>query len=188
MDHLTEFLRTPRDIGTVAPSSQALATAMVEWVDWDRVDVAVEYGPGTGVFTSEILSHVRSDAVFFAVEANATFATAFRKSFPGVKLYEDSVGNIGRISSQQGVSKIDCVVSGLPWATFSGTQQDRYLDEMVAMMPDGSQFATFAYLHGLPLISGRRFRARLDSHFANVETSETVWKNFPPAIVYRCRR
>ena len=45
---------------------------------------------------------------------------------------------------------------------------------------------TFAYLQGLLLKAGKRFRKRLDDTFANVRRSPTVWWNLPPAFVYRC--
>ena len=188
MDHFAEFLRTPREIGTVAPSSKSLVTAMVDWIEWDRVEVAVEYGPGKGAITGEILQRLRRTATFFAVEQNASLASSFRKEFPDITLYEDSVENIAAICDEHGVSKIDSVISGLPWASFSDEQQDHYLDEMLNKMPAGAQFVSFAYLVGLPFASGRRFRRCLDNHFTSVETSEIVWKNFPPAVVYRCRK
>ena len=188
MDHFAEFLRTPRDIGTVSPSSRSLVAAMVDWIEWDRVEVAVEYGPGKGAITGEILQRLRRTATFFAIEQNASFAASFRKEFPNVTLYRDSVENIAAICDEHGVSKIDSVISGLPWASFSDEQQDHYLNEMLKKMPPGAQFVSFAYLVGLPLASGRRFRRCLDNHFTSVETSEIVWKNFPPAVVYRCRK
>ena len=188
MDHLAEFLRTPREIGTVVPSSKSLVSAMVEWIDWDNTNVAVEYGPGKGVMTGEVLKRLSPGANFFAIELNALFAAAFRENFPDVALYEESVENIASICDRQGVSQLDSVISSLPWATFSEEQQELYLDEMLKKMRTGAQFATFAYIVGLPLASGRAFRRRLDERFASVVTSETVWKNFPPAIIYRCRK
>ena len=188
MDHFAEFLRAPRTIGMVTPSSKNLAAAMVDWIEWDRVEVAVEYGPGTGAFTEEIMQRMHRTATFFAVEQNALFAASFRQTLPEITLYEDSVENIAAICAEQGVSAIDAVISSLPWASFPDEQQDLYLDEMLKQMPPGAQFVSFAYLVGLPLASGRRFRQHLDDHFTSVETSEIVWKNFPPAVVYRCRK
>ena len=36
--------------------------------------------------------------------------------------------------------------------------------------------------------AGRRFRGQLNESFSHVESSPTVWRNLPPAFVYRCRR
>jgi phospholipid N-methyltransferase len=58
---------------------------------------------------------------------------------------------------------------------------------MTVLKPKG-QFVTFAYLHGLPLPAGRQFAARLPEYFTEIRKSHPVWRNVPPALVYRCRR
>jgi phospholipid N-methyltransferase len=55
-------------------------------------------------------------------------------------------------------------------------------------MKDGGKFATFAYLQGLIMPAGIRFRKQLETQFSKVEISKVVWKNLPPAIVYRCQK
>ncbi len=55
-------------------------------------------------------------------------------------------------------------------------------------LADGGQFATFAYLHGLPLPAARRFRKRLGAFFSSVGRSRIVWRNLPPALVYQCTK
>ena len=93
-----------------------------------------------------------------------------------------------RFAGAERVSKVDLVVSGLPWAVFSDRDQTELLDTTIERMGEGARFATFAYLQGLLLPAGKRFRRKLDSRFREVETSRTVWRNLPPAVVYRCRR
>ncbi len=50
----------------------------------------------------------------------------------------------------------------------------------------GGSFATFAYVQGAVLPAGRRFRQLLGEHFTRVHASPIVWRNAPPAFVYRC--
>ena len=57
----------------------------------------------------------------------------------------------------------------------------------VASLAPGGVFATFAYVQGTVLPAGKRLRALLEDRFAAVETSPVVWRNAPPAVVYRCR-
>ena len=45
-----------------------------------------------------------------------------------------------------------------------------------------------AYLQGLMFPNGQRFRRLLGEVFRGVEISPVVWKNIPPAFVYRCRK
>jgi phospholipid N-methyltransferase len=78
-------------------------------------------------------------------------------------------------------------VSGLPWAGFAATRQTRILDAVVASLRPGGWFTTFAYVHAAGWPPGRRFRRLLEARFSEVERSRVVWKNLPPAFVYRCR-
>lgn len=184
---LKEFVSKPQEIGAIAPSSPALAREVVGSIDWDQVRVAVEYGPGLGAITREILT--RTDGKdFFAIELNQAYAERFRRNFPSVPLYRDSVANVVSIAADYGVEVIDCVISGLPWANFSDAVQDELLDATFEVLREKGQFVTFAYMHGLALPAGRRFREKLGRRFHKVDRSPVVWRNTPPAVVYHCVR
>ena len=183
-----EFLSKPRSVGAISPSSTGLARKMVDWIDWTRVNAVVEYGPGTGAFTGHILSRLRPDARFVAIEINPAFAQTLKRRCPEISIHQESVANVRAVCDREGIESVDVVVCGLPWASFAEDQQDEYLDAMMTVLGPGGRFATFAYLSGLLLRAGRRFRRRLRNHFSEVDTSKTVWRNLPPAFAYRCRR
>ena len=178
----------PTATGAIAPSSRNLARRMVEWIDWPQVQTAVEYGPGTGAFTGHILERLRPAARFFAVEVNPELIEIFSKTHPSVQVYRDCVANVKSLCIREGIDRVDAIVSGLPWATFSSGDQTEFLAATRSVLRPGGQFVTFAYLHGLLVPGGLRFRKRLRRAFASVECSPTVWGNLPPAFVYRCRR
>lgn len=161
---------------------------MADSIDWAAGGVVVEYGPGTGAFTGEILARLRPGARFFAVELNPVFCEALRVRFPELHVHQASVQQVAELCRRENVEQIDAILSGLPWAAFSDSDQAACLGAMMSVLKPGGQFATFAYLQGLLLPAGRRFRRRLGECFSTVESSRVVWRNFPPAIVYRCRR
>ncbi len=185
---LREFMSRPTTVGAVSPSSARLAEAMVSWVDWKTIHKVIELGPGTGVFTEAILQRAGADCRYLAVEINPSLAAIFRGRFPRLRLAEDSVSNLVEICAREGQSEADLIVSGLPWASFSSKDQVEYLDAVMAVLRKGGAFCTFAYLQGLLLAQGRAFRRRLHDQFEQVAVSDVVWKNVPPAFVYRCRR
>lgn len=185
---LTAFLRHPIATGAIAPSSPHLAREMVNWVDWNRVDACVEFGPGTGAFTPAILESLSRDARFLAVELNTEFAQTMARKFPHVDTVCRSVEDIEQICDERGVARIDCIICGLPWAAFSADLQRRLMNAVLTRMSSGGYFATFAYLQGTVLPAGRRFARLLDESFGEVRRSRTVWRNLPPAFVYRCRK
>lgn len=183
-----EFLSNPVSVGAIGPSSRGLALRMVEWIDWESVSTVVEYGPGTGAFTSQILQHHRPGTEFFAVELNAQFAATLATRFPDLAILQDSVGNIEELCRQRDVAQVDAIICGLPWAAFSDDMQTEYLDAMMKVLKPGGHFATFAYLSGMALPAAHRLRRKLQNSFGEVRMSRTVWRNIPPSFVYQCRR
>jgi len=185
---IREFLAQPATTGAVAPSSESLARTMVENLGLDQAEAVLEYGPGTGVFTKFILEELKSDARFAAIEVNPEFAKIFKRRYPHVRLFQDTVANARIICDDAGMQSVDCIISGLPWAAFTESMQTKFLDEMMRVLKPGGLFVTFAYLHGLALPPARRFANLLPAYFTNVVKSRVVWLNVPPAFVYRCRR
>lgn len=185
---LSAFLRHPIATGAIAPSSRRLAREMVSWVDWDRVKVCVEFGPGTGAFTPGILESMRAGTRFLAVELNERFAAMMATKFPQVETLCRSVADIEEICDQRGIAQIDCIICGLPWAGFSADLQRCLMNAVLSRLSPGGHFATFAYLQGTLLPAGIRFAELLQDSFGEVRRSRTIWRNLPPAFVYRCRK
>lgn len=183
---LGEFLLHPAKTGAITPSSQSLARTMVEWIDLPKARTVVEYGPGTGAFTGFILKRMPADSRFVAIELNSRLAELFRLRYPDLTLVEDSVANVGAICRGLGIESVDCIVCGLPWASFPESLQILLLNRMMEVLSEHGQFVTFAYLQGLLLPAGRRFAELLPRYFSHVSRSRTVWLNLPPAFVYQC--
>lgn len=185
---LKEFLANPGTVGAIAPSSRALAARMLETVDFGSVGSIVEFGPGTGAFTGEILSRLRDGTRFVAIEINEPMARALRERHPGVAVHHDSVANVREVCAKEGIAAVDVIVSGLPWASFPEALQRKLLEAAVSVLRPGGQFITFGYTFASRLPKGRRFRAKLPEYFMRVEKSGVVWRNLPPAFVMRCTR
>ncbi len=181
---LRQFIFYPGQTGAIAPSSDGLAELITERAGLADASVVVEWGPGTGVFTEKILRKKQPDALFFAMEMNPDFVAATKARCPGIRIYHDSAAHTLRYLEQNGLTQCDCVICGLPWAAFDEFLQDALLDTLVAILRPGGRFLTFAYLQGLLLPAGRRFRRKLKTRFADVTTTRTVWRNLPPAFVY----
>ena len=182
------FLRHPSQVGAIAPSSPSLVRTMVDWFDWESARGIVEFGPGTGVFTEAIEQKRHPDSTFFAIERSAEMAAIARERCPGTTIYEDSVTNVADLCRQQNIDQVDAIICGLPWASFSASLQNEIMQETLAVLRPGGQFATFAYWQGVILPAGVRFSCRLKQSFSSVQKSPTAWRNLPPAFVYRCVR
>src|SRR4051794_3930992 len=67
------FAKHPNMIGWMLPSSPFVVNEVLKHVDWKRARVIVEYGPGVGTFTHEILRLMGPDASLVVFETNDEF-------------------------------------------------------------------------------------------------------------------
>ena len=185
---VAEFFQKPLATGALAPSYSYLAKTMAQHAGLAGARTVLEYGPGTGAFTSHILRELDPQSKFAAIEINPRFAAAFKAAHPGVPLFEDSVENVRAICDVLEVATVDCVISGLPWAFFSKSMQVKFLDQTMLVLKPGGTFVTFGYLQSVALPAGRHLASLLPAYFTAISRSPIVWRNFPPAFVYRCRR
>ncbi len=148
----------------------------------------VELGPGTGAITTQIIQHMGEYNNFLGIELNEKIHHYVSMRFPQHKIILDNAVNLPQIIKKENIDPIDIVISGLPWAIFPGDLQDQILSAIVQSLKDEGIFSTFAYIHGYVLPAAKRFKHKLYKHFSKVEKSSIIWKNIPPAYVYKCTK
>ena len=188
MNFLIQFIRNPETIGAVAPCSQSLIEKMIEWIDFDSVEVVIEYGPGSGSITRELIKRLKPGTTFFAIEINELMFEGIRNNVPGVAIYKDSVVNVRKYLEKHGKKHADAIISNLPWSFFPGQLQSEILSNTLDVLSDGGGFATYANLTGILLPAGKRFKNSLYRSFTMVKKSSISLSNLPPAFVYYCEK
>lgn len=161
---------------------------MVQWIEWSQAKSVIEFGPGTGVFTEAALAAKNAETQFFAIEQSSELAAATAQRCPGVDIHHGSVVDVARLCEERSIQNVDAIICGLPWAAFPESLTDQIMEAMFRVLRPGGQFATFAYWQGVVLPAGMKFSRRLHQQFSSVQRSPTVWRNLPPAFVYRCIR
>lgn len=187
---LREFARDPHHTAAVAPSSAALARDMTAPVPVTGAPTVVELGPGTGAFTGAIQQRLGGRGRHIAVELHDEWARLLTERYPGVEVVRADAGELAAILAERGVSQVDTIVSGLPWAAYTAERTGPSLHTVIArtLAPTGA-FTQFAYSltrHWAP--PARAQLADLRRHFAEVTIGRTVWRNLPPAVVYQARQ
>jgi phospholipid N-methyltransferase len=185
---LTRFVRHPFQVGAVAPSSAALAELAVVGLPESGDPVVVELGAGTGAFTGLIQDRLAGRGYHLAVEVDPVFASVLRRRHPRVDVAVADAVRLPELVALRGLTRVDVVVSGLPWAAFGPAQAGATLTNVASVMGPHAAFSTFAYVHALWSPPARRLQAGLEAVFEEVVPSRTVWANLPPALVYHARR
>jgi phosphatidylethanolamine/phosphatidyl-N-methylethanolamine N-methyltransferase len=185
---LGQWLRTPGQIGAIAPSSSRLARAISTSIPDHGDPVVVELGAGTGPFTAEIQRKLAGRGRHLAVEINPTLAQLLRNRYTQTEVIEGDAGLLPALLAERGLGHADVVISSLPWAVFEPETQELLLTAARDVLAPHSVFSTFAYAHAAPLPGARRFRELAARHFEEIIPSRTVWRNLPPAFVLHARR
>jgi phosphatidylethanolamine/phosphatidyl-N-methylethanolamine N-methyltransferase len=185
---LAEFLKHPRSVGAIAPSSRFLAKAICDAAELTKRSVVVEFGPGTGAFTSRIASTLNETQRYIGIEINRYFFEELQREFPQLTFSCTSVEKLVDVMDTAGIASIDAIICGLPWASLPIEVQTTTFRAMRAFMREGAVFCTFAYVQGVILPAARTLRKRLSAEFSDITCTPIIWRNFPPAFVYVCRR
>ncbi len=187
---LAAAIKSPRQVGAIIPSSRFLGRAMMRLADMENARTVIEYGPGTGTITSEIVRSLHPQSRFFAIELNESMAQVFTRNHPHLKLYVRSVADVEQICSAEKLppGSVDVIISGLPWSVLPEALQTELLEATVRVLRPGGVMLTYGYHGGLLLKAGRKFSRSLPRFFSKVTRSKPVWLNLPPAFVYRCEK
>jgi phospholipid N-methyltransferase len=141
------FFRHPLMLGSIVPSSRFLIRQLLKPVDWEQAKVIVEYGPGVGVITTEVLRRMRADSMLIAIETNPDFVTYLRDSIqdPRLHVVEGSAEAVDEILQRYGHSSASYVISGIPFSTIPAPVRERILQKTCAALKPGGSFLVYQF-------------------------------------------
>ena len=190
-DHLLflgRFLRSPRTVGAIAPSSRWLAGRMIDGLDLgDGVRMA-ELGPGTGSFTTAIAARLPAGGRCLAVERDETFARRLDGRWPSIDCVADGAERLAALAGARDLLPLDHIVSGLPFASLPAVTTRIVMDAIRDTLRPGGTFTTFQYLHAYWLPPAVAFRRAMTERMGGDMARTLVVGNLPPAFVLRWRR
>ena len=179
---LRSFLRDWRTIGSVTPSSRYLVGAMLDQIDFDRTRRIVEYGPGTGVFTREIMRRLAPDGQLLTLDTEAHFIDDLRAQFPGdprLIAVRGSAAQIERHVAALGWDGAEVIISGIPYTAMPAPLREGILSASARALAPGGFFTPYQYSPYIRPLLGQLF-GRVEAHW--------VFRNVPPAFYFACRR
>ena len=169
------FLRRPLQNASLVPSSAAASRAMLHGIDFSAIRSVVELGPGTGVFTKEILARCHLDAKVLLVEVEESYVKMLRGEFgPRVTIEHGGAHRLDELLKKHGMPKADLIVSGLP-VSLPEPMRRMILQSIEEHTTEGAIFRFFTYN---PLLMRRAYRT------LPVRRISLVLENFPPLWVY----
>ncbi len=177
------WLRHPRHVGAVLPSSRGLGRLMAAQLDVERPGSVVELGGGTGAITRELLAAGIHPRRLLVLERDPHFHRMLRERFPAVKVIQGDAAALGEVVRDNDAGPVSAVVSGLPMLNFPADLQNAILQGAFEQMDGEGLFVQFTYSPAPPIPRGRLAQLGLKA-----ERAGRVWLNVPPASVWCFRR
>jgi len=141
------FIKHPKMLGSLIPSSRFLVNKVLSEVDWVRARVFLEYGPGVGTFTTEILRRMRPDAVLIVLETNADFVRFLRGKIHDDRLHvvHGSAAEADAALASLNLSQADYVISGIPYTTIPPEVREVILRKTHALLHPHGAFLVYQF-------------------------------------------
>jgi phospholipid N-methyltransferase len=141
------FIKHPKMLGSLIPSSRFLVNKVLNEVDWARARVFLEYGPGVGTFTTEILRRMRPDAVVIALETNADFVRFLRGRIHDDRLHvvHGSAADADTALAKLNLSHADYILSGIPYTTIPAEVREVILRKTHSLLHPSGAFLVYQF-------------------------------------------
>ena len=174
---LRGFIKHPKMVGSIIPSSRILINKMLGPVDWETTRLFVEYGPGVGTFTRPILDMLGPDATLVTIDTNADFTAYLKQSIddPRLVAVTGSAAEVEKILADRGLGKADYVLSGLPFSTLPPGVGDAIAKATSKVIRPGGAFLIYQF--------SPKVRDFIAPFFERIERG-FEWVNVPPATLF----
>lgn len=175
-----QWLRSPKSMGSVIPSSKALARAVTDQIVWEPGQTIVELGAGTGAISQGLLDSGLPPEAMMMVELDRPLFEYLRDRFPAVRVINGDATRLVDILRQQGVEQVSTVISGLPMVNMPIEFQRSIVEQsFAALRPEGC-LLQYSYSPVTPI--------RAKQLEVEAKLVRFVIRNLPPATVWRFRR
>ena len=173
------FFKNPRMLGSLIPSSRFLIKQLLRDVRWNDVRVIVEYGPGVGTISGEILKRMRPDAKLIVFEINDDFVKVMRNRFrdPRLHVMHRSAAEVRDALRELGLESADCAVAGIPFSIMKEEDRQAVIRNTHASLRPGGSFLVYQF--------SSRVRADLEKIFGPVRKGFEPL-NILPARLFHC--
>lgn len=174
------FFKQPLLLASIIPSSRYVVRRLLERIDWTEARVVVEYGPGIGNVTREMLRRLRPDGILLALELNPDFVEYLKREYddPRLRVVHASAADVRKVLTELGLPRANYIVSGIPFTTMPDGVRKQVMSESRHALEDGGEMIVYQFL--------RTVRPYLRRIFGRVE-EEYELLNILPTRLYYCQ-
>jgi len=175
-----QWLRSPKSMGSVLPSSRALARAISRAITRQPGQRIIELGAGTGAITRGLIESGLPQDAITVIEVDEPLCAYLRAHLPGIQVIQGDATRMSDILGAEATGRVGTVISGLPMVNMPLAFQRAIIEQSFALLgPDGC-ILQYSYSPIRP-IPAKKLGVR-------AELVNYVVRNLPPATVWRFTR
>jgi phosphatidylethanolamine/phosphatidyl-N-methylethanolamine N-methyltransferase len=174
-----QWLRSPKSMGAVLPSSRVLARAVTEAVRWRPGQHVIELGAGTGAISQGLIDSGLPPEALVMIELDRPLSDYLRGRFPAVRVINGDATRLVDIVRQQGITEVGTVISGLPMVTMPLAFQRAIIHQSLELLGPEGCLLQYSYSPVSP-IPARKLGV-------DAQLVKFVVRNLPPATLWRFR-
>ncbi len=166
-----------KNIAYFVPTSKWGINSILNPVNFTKDAVFIEYGPGTGVITKNIINRMTANSTLILIEKNYTFYSYLRDNIhnSNVYIFHDCVTNIKLILEKQNISNIDYIISGIPFSFLHEKQKTTLMRDTYSILNSKGKFIIYQCTSHM--------KNKLSETFSLIKSS-MVLRNFPPLYIF----
>lgn len=140
------FLRD-RKVAAAFPTSSFGVMTICRHINFAHARVIVEFGPGTGTISRELLKHMHPDAHLMLIESNPRFVRVLRKTLsdPRVSVWEGSAEDVQQRIHASGNVAADIIVSGIPFSDIKEPARSEIIRNAFDALTPNGRMITYQY-------------------------------------------
>jgi len=139
-----EFLKHPRQVGSVISSSRSLERRVVETAGIRSAKTIVELGPGTGGTTRAILDAMAQHARLLSIEISPRLQSLVTHiKDDRLIAHLGNAGSLKEILSMYGLDAPEVLISGIPFSTMSHSSGSQIVEAISSVLAPGGRFVVY---------------------------------------------
>jgi phosphatidylethanolamine/phosphatidyl-N-methylethanolamine N-methyltransferase len=176
LEFLQGFLRRPRQIASVVPSSRFLERRVACLSALADAQLVVELGPGTGGTTRALLAAMPPHASLLSIEISPDFIATLRAiDDDRLIVHHGNAERLTEILGHYAWASVDVIVSGIPFSLLRLDGRRRMVEEIWSALTPGGRFVAYQ-------ICGR-IQQLAQPLFGPAQVAVEL-RNFPPLRIY----
>ncbi len=152
--------------GAIARSSRYVVRIVLDLISGRKPSQIIEYGPGDGVVTRELLKQLPPDGRLLAVEIDPEFSKILESIHdPRLGVINGTIQDVSRDIEAHGFHKVDLVVSSIPFSSLSSREREEVVCLTQKILVPGGMFVIFHQYSSIMVKPLKKYFGQIEVRF-----------------------